>query len=121
MASVSARFKAEGGAGFALGEAVAGASSEVLDSTLGGVGVAIGAVAGAASVAVVFVSAGAGQAPDASRVFISTALVERGSLLLCGRDPEPACCGVLCGAVGAWSAGEAMVGWSFAWPTSLAM
>ena len=121
MASVSARFKAEGGAGFADGEAAAGASSEVLGSTVCGVEVAIGAVAGAASVACVVVSTGAGPAPDASRVLISTALVDRGSLLFCGRDPEPACCGVLCGAVGAWSAGEAMVGCLLAWPTSLAM
>ena len=50
-------------------------------------------------VCVVVVAAGAGAAPAASRVLISTGLVDRGSLLLCGRDAEAAWCGVLCGAV----------------------
>jgi hypothetical protein len=43
----------------------------------------------------------AGTAPDAWRVLISTGLDDRPwSLLLCGRDAEPACWGLLCGAVG---------------------
>lgn len=101
IASVSARFNAAGGAGFADGEAATGAFSEALVSTAGGVEVAIGAVAGVSATCVP-VFAEAGTTPDAWRVLISTGLDDRPwSLLLCGRDPAPACCGVLCGAVGA--------------------
>lgn len=101
IASVSARFNAAGGAGFADGEAATGAFSEALVSTAGGVEVAIGAVTGVSATCVP-VFAEAGTTPDAWRVLISTGLDERPwSLLLCGRDPAPACCGVLCGAVGA--------------------
>jgi len=101
IASVSARFNAAGGAGFADGETATGAFSEVLVSVACGVEVAIGAATGVSATCVlVFVEAG--TAPDACRVLISTGLDDRpSSLLLCGRDPEPACCGVLCGAVGA--------------------
>jgi hypothetical protein len=116
MASVSARFKAGGGASFAGDEEAPGASSGVLGSTSCAVGAAIGAAAGA-SVVCVGVSAGAGPAPDASKVLISTELAGRGSLLLCGRDTEAVGCGVFCGAVEAGSAGDDMVGW----PTSLAL
>lgn len=101
IASVSARFNAAGGAGFADGEAATGAFSEALVSTAGGVEVAIGAVTGVSATCVP-VFAEAGTTPDAWRVLISTGLDDRPwSLLLCGRDPAPACCGVLCGAVGA--------------------
>jgi hypothetical protein len=72
----------------------------VLVSVTGGMEVAIGAVTGV-SATCVLVLVEAGTAPDAWRVLISTGLDDRPSLLLCGRDPEPACCGVLCGAVGA--------------------
>ena len=98
MASLSARFNAEGGAAFAGDEGAPGASSEVAGSTVCAAGVAIGAAAGASVVCVV-VAAGTGPAPAASRVLISTGLADRGSLLLCGRDAEAAGCGVLCGAV----------------------
>jgi hypothetical protein len=100
IASVSARFNAAGGAGFADGEAATGASSEVLVSATCGVEAAIGAAAGV-SATCVLVLAGAGTAPEAWRVLISTGLDDRPSLLLCGRDPEAACCGEVCGAVGA--------------------
>ena len=101
IASVSARFNAAGDAGFADGETATGALSEVLVSVTCGVEVAIGAVTGVSATCVP-VFAEAGTTPDAWRVLISTGLDDRPwSLLLCGRDPEPACCGVLCGAVGA--------------------
>lgn len=102
MASVSARFKSAGGAAFAGDEGAAGASSGALDSAVwvAGVAIAAGAGAGAAVVcAVVSAGAAAGAWGEASRVLISTGLVARASLLLCGRDAEPAWCGVVCGAV----------------------
>jgi len=108
IASVSARFNAAGGAGFADGAAATGASSEALISVTCGVEAAIAAGTGV-SATCVLVLAGAGTAPDAWRVRISTGLDDRPSLLLCGRDPAAGCCGVVCGAVGAWSAVDAMV------------
>lgn len=81
MASVSARFSAEGGASFPGDEGATGASSKVLEPTGCSAGVAAGATAGASVVCVV-VSAGAGAAPEASRVFISTEPIDGGSFLL---------------------------------------
>ena len=109
MASVSARFKAVGGAGFADEEGAAGAFSGAMASTAGGADVAIAACAGASAVWVA-VFAGAAPATEAWRVLISTGLEDRASLLLWGRDDEAAGCGVLCGPVGGCSAVDAMVG-----------
>ena len=117
MASVSARFRAEGGAGFPGDDGAAGASAGALASPACGAVVAMAAAAaaaagGGAGVVCAGVSAGAaaGAAGAASSVAISTGLVASASLLLCGRDAEPSWCGVVGGAVEAGSAGDAMVG-----------
>lgn len=109
MASVSARFKFAGGAGFADDDAASWLSSEGSISAADGAGTSTGLVTDASGTgAAVLVDVG--PAADAGSVLSSTGLDDNGSCLLCGRDPESMCCGALCAAVGGWSTGEAMAG-----------
>jgi hypothetical protein len=111
IASVSARFNVVGGSAHLVGgvgppsDGSSCASSEPLGGRTFGVNVAIGAEAVVSEA--VFVDSWA--APDAWSVRISTGLDDNASLLLCGRDPEPAGRGALCGAAEGWSAVDAMV------------
>jgi hypothetical protein len=52
----------------------------------------------------------AGAAPEDGNVLISTGLDDRASCAFSVRDPEGACCGLLCAAVDGWSGAVVMVG-----------
>jgi hypothetical protein len=110
MASVSARFNAAGGAGFVdvavVCEGCAGIVSVVCGTATSAAPVEV--VVASEACAVLFVVAGAATAGGS--VLISTGLDDSSSCTFSVRDPTTACCGLLCAAVGGWSAPtEAMV------------
>jgi hypothetical protein len=105
IASVSARFKVVGGAGFAddvaaICEGCAGTVSVVWGTVISAGLVVV--VTSAEFCAVVFVAAGA--APDGGNVLISTGLDDSSSWGFSDRAPVAACCGLLCAAVDSWFA-----------------
>ena len=99
IASVSARLRFVGGAGFvgdvaAICELVAGIVSEVC-----GTSISAGPVVVVVSEACAVLLVGADAAPDGGNVFISTGLDDNSSWAFSARDPAIACCGLLCAAV----------------------
>jgi hypothetical protein len=105
MASVSARFKAVGGAGFADDATAVCDGCAVIDSFVWGTVISAGAAEVLVSVeAGAAVVVDAGTASDGGNVLISTGLDDNSSAVFSDRAPTAACCGLLCAAVGGWVA-----------------
>lgn len=97
IASVSARVRLVGGAGFAdevaaVEEPGSGLVSDVCGTVTSAGAAVVAGMAVSETCAVVFA---AGASPDGGNVFISTGLDERSSCVFSVRDPAIACCGLL--------------------------